>query len=306
MSGLELLVAARTVRPHLPVVVATAYGSVEVRDEIRRSGRVEYLEKPFPTRTLIEAIDRLVQEVPAGFSGAISLPMLPDLIQLHAVSGTSGALRITRSGEEGMLWFSYGRMVHARCGALTGSEAVYKLLTWGGGQFIIEPAAVAPEHTIATPWQALLLEGCRRMDEIGRTPHPVSTATGSPPPVHEWRSALPPSDSEGLHLSIARDPKSPRGRQEAPVPPVLAEAVRTVVQIARVLGGETEVDAVECVGPEVGIAILWDESSEATLLMGDTLGSETIGRALFRSRVARWLAEGRAVLAEQAPRDTSA
>ena len=81
MSGLELLLAARQVCPQLPVIVVTAHGNTQVRTEVQRAHAVQYLEKPFSFQALFAAVDRALAR-PTGFSGAISLPMLPDLVQM--------------------------------------------------------------------------------------------------------------------------------------------------------------------------------------------------------------------------------
>lgn len=101
----------------------------------------------------------------AGFSGAISLPLLPDLIQIYTISMADGALTIRRGTQNGTIWFDRGAMVHAVCGELTGEEAVYRLLQWHDGQFSHDKGAQAPCRSITASWQKVLMEGCRRLDE---------------------------------------------------------------------------------------------------------------------------------------------
>ncbi|HEX7150234.1 MAG TPA: DUF4388 domain-containing protein [Thermoanaerobaculia bacterium] len=113
---------------------------------------------------------RLVNNVeplrrPEGFSGAISLPLLPDLIQIYTVSMADGALTIRRGAEHGTIWFERGDMVHAICGKETGEAAVYRLLEWQNGHFSLDPKGRASVRTITASWQNVLMEGCRRLDE---------------------------------------------------------------------------------------------------------------------------------------------
>lgn len=112
----------------------------------------------------------------SGFSGAISLPLLPDLIQIHTVSMASGALTIRRGTESGTIWFERGAMVHATCGGLTGEEAVYALLRWDDGHFSFDGSGEVPVHSITASWQEVLMEGCRRLDE-------AALAEGTAPPL---------------------------------------------------------------------------------------------------------------------------
>jgi hypothetical protein len=113
-----------------------------------------------------ERLSRASSPEPAsGFSGAISLPLLPDLIQIYTVSMADGALTIRRGTQSGTIWFDRGAMVHAVCGELTGEEAVYRLLQWHDGQFSLDQGGKAPIRSIEASWQEVLMEGCRRLDE---------------------------------------------------------------------------------------------------------------------------------------------
>lgn len=100
-----------------------------------------------------------------GFSGAISLPLLPDLIQIYTISMADGALTIGSGTRSGTIWFERGSMVHAVCGETIGEEAVYQLIQWHDGRFSLDKDARAPFHSIQTSWQEVLMEGCRRLDE---------------------------------------------------------------------------------------------------------------------------------------------
>jgi hypothetical protein len=102
---------------------------------------------------------------PAGFSGAISLPLLPDLIQIYTVSLANGALTIRRGNDYGTIWFDRGEMVHAVCGRQTGEEAVYRMLQWQTGLFSLDPDARSSIRSITASWQNVLMEGCRLLDE---------------------------------------------------------------------------------------------------------------------------------------------
>lgn len=100
-----------------------------------------------------------------GFSGDISLPLLPDLIQIYMGSMADGALTIGSGKQTGTIWFERGAMVHAVCGELEGEEAVYRLLEWQDGRFSLDKGATTPFHSITASSQEVLMEGCRRLDE---------------------------------------------------------------------------------------------------------------------------------------------
>lgn len=100
-----------------------------------------------------------------GFSGAISLPLLADLVQIYTTSLASGALTISRGAEAGKIWFEHGAIVHAVCGELVGEDAVYQLLSWHDGNFALNQDERTPLRSITASWQQVLMEGCRRLDE---------------------------------------------------------------------------------------------------------------------------------------------
>jgi CheY-like chemotaxis protein len=225
MSGIELLVAARSVAPALPVAIVTAYGSAEVFEAAAIRTNVECLEKPIRFDSLAEAIDRL-RAKPAGFSGAISLQLLPDLLQVYTLSGTSGAMTLAHAGASGTIWFSRGEIIHASCGHLAGAEAVYELLTWPEGQFSFDRLSTSGERTIEINWQALLLEGCRRLDEQQLRAAELGEAVDSffNEAVAEEAAAGDPADSSESS-SHARQAQRLLGFLREDVPGFIAAAV---------------------------------------------------------------------------------
>lgn len=165
MTGLELLLAARAAVPDLPAVVITAYGSQSMRADILKRSSVTYLEKPFELAHLLDAIERVSVPRLRGFSGVVTQMSLPDIVQLHALARFTGALRIEQGAQQGCLWFVAGEIRHAVCGTTLGSEAVCAMVAWEDGMFTPHRGQMPPAHTIALPWQELLIEGCRRIDE---------------------------------------------------------------------------------------------------------------------------------------------
>ncbi len=57
MSGLELLPKARSIRPDVPVIMITAYGDPQTRQEALRGGAEALLTKPIDFAALREEID---------------------------------------------------------------------------------------------------------------------------------------------------------------------------------------------------------------------------------------------------------
>ena len=65
LTGHELLKVARAKRPEIPVIVITAFGSVEQAVEMVKNGAFQYLTKPFETSELFQVIvTALEQSIP--------------------------------------------------------------------------------------------------------------------------------------------------------------------------------------------------------------------------------------------------
>jgi DNA-binding NtrC family response regulator len=116
MDGLTLMRKLRTTAPSIPVVVVTAYGSVQTAVEAMKEGASDYVTKPFSTDEILATISRLVdlrrledenrslkEELGAryGFSGIIgrSTPMLAVFDQIRIAASSMATVLI--EGESG-------------------------------------------------------------------------------------------------------------------------------------------------------------------------------------------------------------
>lgn len=105
-------------------------------------------------------------------TGTLGLFSLVDLFQLLAGSARTGRLSVRHPREPAKFYFDKGKVVHAEFGDLTGVEAVYALFADERGSFEFTLGLPAPQHSIASSTENLLLEAIRRLDEIRRDqPH---------------------------------------------------------------------------------------------------------------------------------------
>lgn len=63
MDGIALLREIKTRKPHLPVILVTAYASNETANESLKLGAAAYLFKPFKVKDLLDAVE---QAIPSG------------------------------------------------------------------------------------------------------------------------------------------------------------------------------------------------------------------------------------------------
>jgi DNA-binding NtrC family response regulator len=66
MDGLEVLKQARIVAPRVPVILITAYATVETAVEALRRGAADYLSKPFRIADLLARVERFLPGAGAG------------------------------------------------------------------------------------------------------------------------------------------------------------------------------------------------------------------------------------------------
>jgi hypothetical protein len=190
MCGIDLVVAARQDISHLPVVIMTAFQTPDIQ-RLAGAPYTGFLEKPFEFERLLELVDEALAPRPlnVGFSGAISVQTLPDIVQLYVLSSATGVLIISHHTGEGRLWFERGAILHALTARARGDEAFYEIMMWSGGEFRMRTGAKAPERSIESDWQTLLMESCRRVDERHRHEEPRSATRG-------WSQAPPAADTD--------------------------------------------------------------------------------------------------------------
>ncbi len=61
LDGIELFDEFQEVKPDIPVVMITAYGSIETADEAMKKGIADFITKPFRKDTILFTINRVLE-----------------------------------------------------------------------------------------------------------------------------------------------------------------------------------------------------------------------------------------------------
>ena len=151
----------------------------------------EFIEKPFFIEEATARIKRVLERVElskatreaaesTSVRGTLTQMSVVDLLQTLDIGRKSCSLVLTRNGQRAEMQFHDGQLVHASLAPLTGEEAVYKVVGWTDGAFIIDFQRQECPRTIQHSTQSVLLEALRIFDEAQRDGDAPGSESGSP------------------------------------------------------------------------------------------------------------------------------
>ena len=195
-SGLAL---CRKIRRHsllrrTPVVFLSARDDCDTRYQALKAGADDYLAKPAPSREVRIRLELLLKrfaeielgtEPGAGLRGAVELVGAPAVLQICHLNALTGVLIARRGSQAVRIAFRRGQVVSAIGPDHEGPLVVYDFIGWPHGQFEFDRGALVEGASVDADFNALLLEGCRRLDERRRgLPLEVSPPAETLLPAH--------------------------------------------------------------------------------------------------------------------------
>lgn len=169
VDGIQLLGILHRRYPGLKIVVMTGKATDENRAACLAGGAELFVEKPV-TSDGIKVIFNLLNDLVAwthreGFSGTLRQVGLQEVVQMECNARHSSILEIRNQQMVGQIYIEAGVITHAAVGSLTGEKAVYRLLSFTGGEFQLKPFTAPPQRTVQDRWETLLMEAARFYDE---------------------------------------------------------------------------------------------------------------------------------------------
>ena len=158
-----------------------AFGSDNVLDLLMvKLGRLR-------ERLIIERAQRQEIMQNLGTHGSLTDMNVIDLLQAMGPTGKTARISVSAHGQQLTVFLDHGRIVYAECDDIRGPEAVYCALGWRQGVWSVDPvpAEELPEPNNELTNEAVLLDGCRRLDEMGRRSTASGNASSDPMAVFE-------------------------------------------------------------------------------------------------------------------------
>jgi hypothetical protein len=104
-------------------------------------------------------------DISRGFWGTINHIGLTELVQLICLDNVNRTVEIRSETLTGTIHIREGQVCHARAGDLLGRDAFFKLLAAHSGSFVTIQSSAESDVTIDVPWEHLLIDATRFMDE---------------------------------------------------------------------------------------------------------------------------------------------
>ena len=181
MNGIDFCRAVRrhALIRHTPLVFLSGWDNFKERYAGMEAGGDDFVSKETPVRELLLRIQVLLnryaaigrRDPDAVLEGRLEITGPSALLQMCHLSMLSGTLAVQASGRCIEVRMNRGQVVSAvetSAGAaeISGPDVVYDLLSWTTGHFYFRPGS--PSGEPIGPFTAMLLEGCRRLDERNR------------------------------------------------------------------------------------------------------------------------------------------
>jgi len=99
------------------------------------------------------------------FRGNLAQLSLVDILRMLSFGNRSGRLDIRQGGKTGEIYLERGMIVHAATGTQLGEKGIYTLMGWLEGDFSFTPNIEAPEQSITTTTEQLMLEAARQAEQ---------------------------------------------------------------------------------------------------------------------------------------------
>ena len=181
MDGRQLIEKLRSHKKteSIAVILLATKSDISEKLAVQDHTADDFVEKPFFLREATQRIKRLIDKIALEkmskssssdgvVRGSLAQMNVIDLVQSLEMGRKSCLLTLTNKGEKCEMYFKEGQVPHAVYGSLKGDAAVFKVLSWTGGDFQINFDGKTKQQSTTLNTQGLLMEGLRLLDESRR------------------------------------------------------------------------------------------------------------------------------------------
>jgi hypothetical protein len=103
-----------------------------------------------------------------NISGGLDNTRAPEIIKILSLGKRSGRLLLNNGAETGNIFFRDGQVIHAQCGPLQGTKAIYELAVWTSGEYRFFMDDTPDVVTIDITMDEILTEAANRIRQMDR------------------------------------------------------------------------------------------------------------------------------------------
>ncbi len=170
--------AESTENHQVPFVFFTSITDEKMISEALLVGADDVIAKDSSTQVAFLKFGRLIKQYQAsrtnnrgaaGVSGSLDEMGFMETVQILVNRGKDALIKLKNdAGKTANVYLHDGEIIFAATETLDGEEAIYELLTWKGGFFQVMTPDQLPDRNVFGSTEAIMLEGCRLMDEESR------------------------------------------------------------------------------------------------------------------------------------------
>lgn len=172
-DGIAFCKSVKKERTTLPFLFFSAENREDYISKALLAGADDFISKESSAQVTFLKLSRLIQHshkynkqaADTGVSGSLNEMGFMETIQILANREKDALITLQDHSNSAEVYLHQGQIIYAECGEVLGENAIYKLLTWKNGFFQVKTPEQLPERNVFNSTEAIMLEGCRLMDE---------------------------------------------------------------------------------------------------------------------------------------------
>ncbi len=110
-------------------------------------------------------------------SGGLENTRCSEIVKILSLGKRSGKLFLNNGGETGNIFFRDGEIIHAQCGALQGTKAIWELAVWTSGDYRFFMDDTPDSISVDIPVDEILAEAANRIRQMDRISSLISSSS---------------------------------------------------------------------------------------------------------------------------------